>query len=136
MRDSSPNPAVPRERRPRHPCCFAKSVAPWGKPMSLLGRRRHSRFLLAQPVEGNLRVREDVVIEALTEHEVVIISSDPFRPQERFALEIPGATLRRINVSVVECRPMVIDDGTIRHRCRLSIEKHGAEAAHVGGYRP
>lgn len=104
--------------------------------MSLLGRRRHSRFVLAQPVEGNLRVREDVVIEALTEQEVIVVSSDPFRPQERFALEIPGAGPHRISVSVMECRPMVTDDGTIRHRCRLSIERHGADAARAGGYIP
>jgi len=101
--------------------------------MSLLGRRRHSRFLLAQPVAGNLRVREDVDIETLTDREVVILSQEPFGGRERFALEIPGAVLRRITVSVVECRPTVTDDGAIRHRCRLVIEKQGADAVRVGG---
>jgi len=92
--------------------------------MTMLGRRRHSRFLLAQPVEGNLRVREEVAIESLTEHEAVILSSEPCRASERLTLEVPGPVHRRLSVLVEECRPAVAGDGAIRHRCRMTINGH------------
>jgi len=97
--------------------------------MNMLGRRRHSRFQLAQPVEGNLRVREEVAIESLTEREAVILSSEPCRASERFTLEVSGPVHRRLNVMVAECRPAVAADGAIRHRCRLSVDGHEPEPA-------
>ena len=102
----------------------------------MLGRRRHSRFLLAQPVEGNLRVREEVTIESLTDREAVILSCEPCRASERFTLEVPGPVPRRVNVLVVECRPAVASDGAIRHRCRLSIDGHEPGQASSEGCEP
>jgi hypothetical protein len=90
--------------------------------MTMLGRRKHSRFLLAQPVEGHLRVREEVAVEELTDREAVVLSPEPYWTDERLTLEIPGDLRRRVNVKVSECRPAVIGDGPIRHRCRLVIE--------------
>jgi hypothetical protein len=101
--------------------------------MTLLGRRKHVRFLLAQPVEGNLRLREEVSIEELTDREAVILSPEPCRMDERLTLEIPGDLYRRVNVRVSECRPAVSGDGAIRHRCRLSIESYGSDAARGEG---
>ena len=90
--------------------------------MSMLGRRKHSRFLLAQPVEGRLRVREEVAIESLTDDEAVVLSPEPCRSEERLTLEIPGKPPRRVGAKVMECRPMVASDDGIRHRLRLTLE--------------
>lgn len=99
--------------------------------MTLLGRRKHSRFLLAQPVDGSLLMREEVAIEELKEHEVVILSPEPCRAEERLTLEIPGDLRRRMRVRVSECRPAVTDDGAIRHRVRLVIEGDAAETVDI-----
>ena len=101
--------------------------------MTILGRRKHSRFLLAQPIEGNLRVREEVAIEEWTENEMVILSPEPCRADERLTLEIPGDSRRRLSVKVRESRPAVVADGPVRHRLRLSIEHHAENAPSSGG---
>jgi len=93
--------------------------------MTMLGRRKHSRFLLAQPVEASFRVREEVAIEEWHEGEVVVLSPEPGRADERLTLEIPGDRHRRLSVKVRESRPAVVADGPIRHRLRLSIEHRG-----------
>lgn len=95
--------------------------------MTQLGRRKHSRFLLSQPVDGNLRVREEVAIEEWSEGEFVILSPEPCRTNERLILEISGSVRKRINVRVRESRPAVVADGPIRHRLRVSIEDQGPD---------
>jgi hypothetical protein len=104
------------------------------KTMTTLGRRKHSRFLLAQPVEGNLRVREEVAIEEWTDREMVILSPEPCRADEQLTLEIPGDGRRRLNVKVRESRPAVVADGPIRYRLKLSIEHHGPDVTPRGGH--
>jgi hypothetical protein len=101
--------------------------------MSMLGRRKHSRFLLAQPVDGQLRVREEVAIEEMDDSHVVILSPEPCRVDERLTIEIPGGSRRRLNVKVRESRPAVVADGAIRHRLKLSIEQHGQNGSQPGG---
>jgi hypothetical protein len=102
----------------------------------MLGRRKHSRFLLSEPVDGSLRLRDEVAIEVWGEKEVVVISPEPIRPDERLTLEIPGDSRRRLSVRVSESRPAVADDGVIRHRVRLSIEDRGTHSARDGGDQP
>lgn len=101
--------------------------------MTILGRRRDSRFLLAQPVDGNLRVREEVTVEEWTENEMVVLSPEPCRADERLTIELPGNSRRRLSVRVRESRPTVIADGPIRHRLRLAIQHHGADPPQHGG---
>jgi hypothetical protein len=101
--------------------------------MTILGRRKHSRFLLAQPVEGSLRVREEVTIEEWSDSEVVILSPEPCRAEERLTLEIPNGSQRRLGVKVTESRPVVVADGVIRHRLRLTVEFDGPDRAEEGG---
>jgi hypothetical protein len=67
-------------------------------------------------------VCEDVDVEAWNEHEMVILSPQPCRVDERFAVEIPGDARARIRVRVSECGAEVTDDGALRHRVRLLIE--------------
>ena len=93
----------------------------------MLGRRKHSRFLLAEPVDGSLRVREEVTIEHWSEEEVVVLSPEPCPAEERLSLEVPGNLRHRVNVRVSESRPAITDDGSIRHRLRLVIEGDATE---------
>jgi hypothetical protein len=97
--------------------------------MSILGRRKCLRFLLAQPVEGSLRVREEVAIEEWTNSEIVVLSPEPCRADERLTLEVPGDGRLRLYVKVRESHPAVVADGPIRHRLRLSIEHHRPNGA-------
>ena len=97
----------------------------------MLGRRKHSRFLLVEPVDGSLRVREEVAIEHWSEEEIVVLSPEPCRAEERLTLEIPGNLRLRVDVRVSESRPTVTDDGSIRHRLRLVIEGNAAETVSI-----
>jgi len=87
--------------------------------MSFLGRRKHSRYLLAHPVEGNVRVRDEVMIESFDEREIVVLAAESCRPDEHVGLEIVGDGHHRVSATVVESRPVVAEDGAIRHRVRL-----------------
>jgi hypothetical protein len=98
-----------------------------------LGRRKHSRYLLAHPIDGSLRLREEVTIEELGEREAVVLSPQPCRLEERMMLEVPGPPRRRIAVRVSECRPTVLADGVIRHRLRLASEHHNSLGQQGGG---
>lgn len=89
--------------------------------MTILGRRKHPRFLLAQPVDGSLRVREEIALEALSDDEAVVLSPEPSKLDERLTLEITGNPPRRVGVRVMECRAVVASDGGIRHRLRLTL---------------
>lgn len=95
----------------------------------MLGRRKHQRFLLSEPVEASLRLREEVSIEQWGEHEIIVLSPEPMKPQERLTIEFPHGPRRRSHVLVLESRPAVVDDSVIRHRLRLAIERHASDAA-------
>jgi len=120
----------------RHPYCLLVTPDTLNQDLKMLGRRKHSRFLLAEPVDGSLRLRDEVTIEVWGEEEVVVISPEPIRPDERLTLEIPGDSRHRLSVRVSESRPAVADDGVIRHRVRLSIEDRGTQSARDGGHQP
>ena len=113
----------------RHSSCLNTGIGPRDPRLSMLGRRKHLRFLLSQPVEGQLRVREEVTIEEWADGEVVVLAPEPCRCDDRFTLEIPEPVHRRVNVKVTDCRPAIAHDGGIRHRCRLSIDAAGSEGS-------
>ena len=87
----------------------------------MAGRRRHPRYLLNAPIDGTLRVREDVTIEEWHGDEVSVISCVPSKPQERLTLEMPGDAGEQVQAVVQESRPIVTNDGSIRHRLRLVL---------------
>jgi hypothetical protein len=95
----------------------------------MTGRRRHARYLLTEPIEGSLRVREDVAIERWDDNEVVVISSTPSRPADTLTLELPGVDPRHVVVTVAESRPVVAPDGSLRHRLLLTV-RSGAGNGH------
>ena len=103
--------------------------------MTILGRRKHSRYFLAQPIEGRVRVREEVVLEVLTKREIVVLSPAACLPDEHVTVEIPGSVLPRVSARVAESRVTVTEDGSIRHRLRLVLNGSAASATAVAGER-
>ena len=99
----------------------------------MLGRRKHTRFLLSEPVDAHLRLREEVSIERWSGNEIVVLSPEALRPQERVTLEFPGDARRRTSARVSESRPAVAGDGAIRHRVVLAIEGRGTDTSHLEG---
>jgi hypothetical protein len=90
------------------------------------------RYLLAEPVEGSLRVREEVAIESRNGRQFVVVSPTPSRRDDTLTLELPGVDPRHVLVRVVESKPIVVPDGSLRHRLLLEVR---ADAAHGGPTR-
>jgi hypothetical protein len=87
------------------------------------------RYVLTEPIEGTLRVREEVSIESRNERQIVVLSPAPARPEDVLTLELPGVEPRHLRVAVAESRPTVAPDGSLRHRLLLNVR---AETAHEG----
>ena len=88
-------------------------------------RRRHQRFVLADGCEGTLRSLEDVIVEKVSEHELLLISVTPAKLGEIVAVEVPGEQDNGnavFNGSIAECQP-VMTDGTLRHRLVVRVER-------------
>jgi hypothetical protein len=92
---------------------------------TMTGRRRHARYLLTEPIDGSLRVREEVAIERWDDREIVVLSSAPSRTDETLTLELPGVGPRHVLVKVAEAKPIVAPDGSLRHRLRLAVQPDG-----------
>jgi len=75
--------------------------------MTILGRRKHSRYSLAQPVEGSVRVRDEVRAPGTHGAGNRGAVAGRMLPDERVTLEMPGGALRRIGARVAESRPIV-----------------------------
>jgi hypothetical protein len=86
----------------------------------MTGRRRHARCQLIEPLDGSLRIREEVAIESWGDHQVVVLSSTPARPNDTLTLELPGDGPRHVLVTVAESKPVVAPDGSLRHRLCLA----------------
>ena len=84
--------------------------------------------MLPDPVDGTLRLREEVTIERWDEHEMEVLASAPCRPGERLTLEVTGNGSRPLQVDVRDSRPLVAADGRIRHRILLIIDRGAATA--------
>ena len=84
----------------------------------MLGRRSHERFSVAPPLEGTLRVFQDVLIHRSREGDLVAIARDAGVVGELLALDEAGVDAEEMIVRVVESRPVVME-GAVRHRLRL-----------------
>jgi hypothetical protein len=89
----------------------------------MTGRRRHTRFVLAAPVDGSLRIREDVLIERWGDGEVEAVSTVPCKPNEELTLEVSDDDVDPVTVTVRDSRPIVTADDSVRYRLRLSFEQ-------------
>jgi hypothetical protein len=102
----------------------------------MLGRRKHPRYVLSETIVGNLQLRDEVSIERWGEQEVVVLSPEPVKPEERLTLEVPGHSRHRVHVRVLESRPSLTDGNVIRHRLRLAVEGQAGHATHGGAEEP
>lgn len=85
------------------------------------GRRRDTRFVLAAPWEGSLRVPGDVTVERWNEDQVWVVSSSPAYRDELLTLELIGAGPPvAARVRVIDSAP-VLRDGVVRHQLQLTI---------------
>jgi hypothetical protein len=67
-------------------------------------------------------VREEVAIERWSEAEIVVLSSTPSRPDDRLTLELPGLDPRHVLVKVTESKPVIVENGSLRHRLLLVVQ--------------
>jgi hypothetical protein len=85
------------------------------------GKRRDPRFALTAPLEGSLRVPDDVIVERWNGSEVWVVSTGPARVDEVMTLDVAGSGPQlTLTVRVVESAPVLID-GVVRHGLRLAI---------------
>lgn len=85
--------------------------------------RRDTRYLLSRPWEGLLGLVGEVAVEWHDEErrEVWVVSAMPAHPEELLTLDLSGQERRNMTVRVLESGPVVLVDGSIRHRLRLAI---------------
>jgi hypothetical protein len=85
------------------------------------GRRSHSRFVVANPWDGAVRVLRDVVVDRTDRNELLAVSHVPGIAGEEMTLDlIGGGVVITLQVKVIESRPVIVD-GSVRHRVRLDI---------------
>jgi hypothetical protein len=84
-----------------------------------LGRRRQSRFLLEQPLEGSVQIREEAAVEQWHDNEMVVLSPEPCRPQEQLRPEPPGTSRR-----------------SVKSAARKIISEHAKGKGHARGKTP
>jgi hypothetical protein len=85
------------------------------------GRRSHSRFVVANPWDGAVRVLRDVVVDRTDRNELLAVSHVPGIAGEEMTLDlIGGGVVLALQVKVIESRPVIVD-GSVRHRVRLDI---------------
>jgi hypothetical protein len=85
--------------------------------------RRHTRYLLSRPWEGLLGIVGHIAVERHDEErrELWVISALPAHPEELLTLDLSGQERHSMTVRVLESGPVVLIDGSIRHRLRLAI---------------
>ena len=86
-------------------------------------RRKHQRFVMADPCEGTFQLLEDVSIEEVADDTVRLLSVAPIAPGEFVSVEVPGEANNGNAVfrgHVAEARP-VMTDGTLRHRVVVKL---------------
>ena len=86
-------------------------------------RRKHQRFVMADPCEGTFQLLEDVSIEEVGDESVSLLSVAPIAPGEFVSIEVPGEANNGNAVfkgHVSEARP-VMTDGTLRHRIVVKL---------------
>ena len=85
------------------------------------GRRSHSRFAVAIPWSGAIRILRDVVIDRTERDELLAVSNAAAVVGEVLSLDLIGGGKNvAFKVRVIDSRPVIID-GTVRHRVRLAL---------------
>jgi hypothetical protein len=86
-------------------------------------RRRSNRYVVPEAAEASLRLMQDVYLEQLTDHGIVVLSDRPVPADEPLALELAAETAshRAAAVSVGALRAQRLACG--RHRVVLGVER-------------
>ena len=85
----------------------------------MLGRRSYERFSLVPPVEGTLRIFQDVILNRGEDGELVAYGREPGIVGELLAVDdAQSHGSASLVVRVVESRPVIVQ-GSVRHRLRL-----------------
>jgi hypothetical protein len=93
------------------------------------GRRSHTRFAVASPWSGIIRVLRDAVVNRAEGDELLAITHTAAVAGEELSLDLmSGAGSLAVKVQVLESRPVMVD-GAVRHRVRLALPAVIAEPA-------
>lgn len=85
------------------------------------GRRSHTRFVVASPWSGVIRVLRDAVVNRTDRNEFLAITHTAAVAGEELSLDfMSGGQNLKTKVQVIESRPVMID-GAVRHRVRLAL---------------
>lgn len=87
----------------------------------MTGRRSHTRFVVASPWSGVIRVLRDAVVNRTDRNELLAITHTAAVAGEELTLDLmSGGQDVAIKVQVLESRPVMVD-GAVRHRVRLAL---------------
>jgi hypothetical protein len=85
------------------------------------GRRSHTRFAVASPWSGVIRVLRDAVVNRSERNELLAITHTAAVAGEELSLDLmSGGESVAVKVQVLESRPVMVD-GAVRHRVRLAL---------------
>jgi hypothetical protein len=99
------------------------------------GRRSHTRFLVASPWSGVVRMLRDAVVDRSEGDELLAITHTAAVIGEELSLDLMGAGQNvAVKVRVIESRPVIVE-GTVRHRVRLALPATALQPA-ADGFEP
>jgi len=85
-------------------------------------RRRSARFSLSHPLEGTLRLMDEVLVERYVENEMTVLASMAAKPSEAMVIDrVIASNASLLDVHVARSEPAVVD-GLLRHRLTLLVE--------------
>ncbi len=85
-------------------------------------RRRSARFSLSYPLEGTLKLLEEVLVEQYVENEMAVLASMPAKPGELMVIDrVIASNGSLLDVRVTESRPAIVE-GTLKHRLTLHLD--------------
>lgn len=98
----------------------------------MTGRRSHTRFVIASPWSGVVRILRDAVVDRTDRDELLAITHSAAVIGEELSVNLMGAGQNvAVTVRVIESRPVIVD-GTVRHRVRLALPVAVVEASADG----
>lgn len=93
-------------------------------------RRRSARFSLGRPLEGTLKLLEEVLVERYVENEMTVLATMPAKPTESMVIDrVIASNGALLDVRVAGSEPAIMD-GILRHRLTLRIDEN------TGAVRP
>lgn len=98
-------------------------------------RRRSARFSLGRPLEGTLKLLEEVLVERYVENEMTVLATMPAKPTELMVIDrVIASNGALLDARVAESQPAIMD-GLLKHRLTLRIDEdpRAARPIMIGG---